>query len=51
MPHIMFTDVEFQGIDPEQDDLMVIMMEIEKFFIKKILVDQLSLVDILYWKT
>jgi len=51
MPPITFTDVDFQGIDPAQDDPKVIMVEIENFAIMKMLVDQGSSVDILYWKT
>jgi len=38
-------------IDPAQDDPMVITVEIDIFEIAKVLVDQGSLVDILYWET
>jgi len=51
MPRITFTDVDFKGIDPAQDDPMVITMEIENFTVMKTLVNQASSVDILYWKT
>jgi len=51
MPPITFTDEDFKGIDPTQDDPMVISVDIDNFTIKKTLVDQGSSVDILYWKT
>ncbi|XP_027912513.1 uncharacterized protein LOC114171939 [Vigna unguiculata] len=51
MPPITFSDVDFQGTDPNQDDPMVITIEVENFAIKKVLIDQGSSVDILYWKT
>jgi len=51
MPPITFTDNDFTAIDPAQDDPMAITVEINKFVIAKVLVDQGSLVDILYWKT
>jgi len=45
---ITFTDVDFQGMDHKQDDPMVITLEIEMFVVKKVLIDQGLLVDILY---
>jgi len=51
MPPITFTDKDLKGIDPSQDDPMVISVDIDNFTIKKTLVDQVSSVDILYWKT
>jgi len=51
MPLITFTDDNFKGVDPSQDDPMVISVDIDKFTIMKTLVDQESSVDILYWKT
>jgi len=48
MPPIMFTDANFKGLDPLQDDPMVITVEIEIFAVMKTLVDQGSFVDILY---
>ena len=51
MPPITFTDEDFKGIDPTQDDPMVISVDIDNFTIKKTLVEQGSSVDILYWKT
>ena len=51
IPPITFTDDDFTTIDPAQDDPMVITVEIDKFAIAKVLVDQGSSVDILYWET
>nr|KYP73948.1 hypothetical protein KK1_006609 [Cajanus cajan] len=51
LPTITFTDADFQGIDPEQDDPMVISVEIHNCIVKKTLVDQGSSADILYWNT
>jgi len=51
MPPITFTDEDFKGVDYRQDDPMVISVDIDRFTIKKTLVDQGSSVDILYWKT
>ena len=51
IPPITFTDGDFTAIDPAQDDPMVITVEIDKFAIAKVLVDQGSSVDILYWET
>ncbi|XP_068461695.1 uncharacterized protein [Phaseolus vulgaris] len=51
IPPITFTDDDFTAIDPSQDDPMVITVEIDKFAIAKVLVDQGSSVDILYWET
>ena len=48
MPPITFTDDDFKGIDPSQDDLMVISVDIDNFTIMKTLVDRGSSVDILY---
>ncbi|XP_020235170.1 uncharacterized protein LOC109815012 [Cajanus cajan] len=51
LPTITFTDADFQGIDPVQDDPMVISVEIHNCIVKKTLVDQGSSADILYWNT
>jgi len=48
--HFFFTNDDFTTIDPAQDDPIVITIEIDKFSITKVLVDQGSLVDILYWE-
>jgi len=47
MPDITFSDNDFQ----EQDDPMVITIEVANSLVLETLVDQRSLVDILYWKT
>ena len=52
MPPITFTDEDFKGVNyRQQDDPMVIAVDIDRFTIRKTLVDQESSVDILYWKT
>lgn len=48
MPSITFIDANFQVVDPDQDNPMVFMVEIENFVIKKIPVDQCSSIDILF---
>jgi len=50
MPPMFFTDEDFQDIDPKQDDLMVIMVEITEYAVMKTLVDQRSFFDILFWE-
>jgi len=42
---------DFQAIDHQHDDSMIIIVEIENFTVMKTLVDQGSFVDILYWRT
>jgi len=51
MPPIIFTDKDFKGVDPLQDDPMVISFDINNFTFMKMLVDQGSSMDILYWNT
>ncbi|XP_047174666.1 uncharacterized protein LOC124842265 [Vigna umbellata] len=51
MPPITFSDEDFHAPDPDQDDPMVITAEIARYEISKVLVDQGSSVNILYWKT
>ncbi|XP_027905607.1 uncharacterized protein LOC114165139 [Vigna unguiculata] len=48
MPHITFTDEDFKAPDPDHDDPMVISIEVAKYGIGKVLVDQGSSVNILY---
>ena len=49
MPPITFTKEDFKGVDyRQQDDPMVIAVDMDRFTIRKILVDQGSSVDILY---
>jgi len=51
MPPITFTDEDFKAPDPDHDDPMVISIEVAEYGIGKVLVDQRSSVNILYWKT
>jgi len=51
MPPITFTNEDFKGVNPSQDDPMVISVDIDNFTIMKMLVDQRSSMDIRYWKT
>ncbi|XP_052728478.1 uncharacterized protein LOC128195277 [Vigna angularis] len=51
MPPITFTDEDFHAPDPDEDDLMVITAVIARYSVGKVLVDQGSSVNILYWKT
>jgi len=39
MPPNTFTDENFKGVDPSQDDLMVISINIDKFTIMKTFID------------
>ncbi|XP_047165138.1 uncharacterized protein LOC124834482 [Vigna umbellata] len=50
-PSITFTDADFHAPDSEQDDPMVITAEIARYEVTKVLVDQGSSVNILYWAT
>ncbi|KAJ1438483.1 hypothetical protein SESBI_03100 [Sesbania bispinosa] len=50
LPEISFSDLDFEGIKPHQDDPMVIEARISNFMVKRILVDQGSSTDILYWE-
>ena len=47
MSPITFTNVDFQGVDPNQGDPMVITLKVENFTVNKTLVDQSNSVDIL----
>ena len=51
MPPITFTDEDFKALDLDHDDPMVISIEVAEYGIGKVLVDQGSSVNILYWKT
>lgn len=51
MPPITFTIEDFQGIDPDKNDLMVITVEVANFTVMKTLVDQGSSVAVLSLKT
>ncbi|XP_014524092.1 uncharacterized protein LOC106780328 [Vigna radiata var. radiata] len=51
MPPITFSDEDFHAPDPDQDDPMVINVEIARYGVNRVLVDQGSSVNILYWRT
>ncbi|XP_022638464.1 uncharacterized protein LOC111241956 [Vigna radiata var. radiata] len=51
MPDITFTDRDFHAPDPEQDDHMVITARITPYDVSKVLIDQGSSVNVLYWTT
>jgi len=51
MLDIVFTDHDFKRIDTRQDDPMVITVDLTNSEIRKMLVDQDSSVDVLYWRT
>ncbi|XP_068483323.1 uncharacterized protein [Phaseolus vulgaris] len=51
LPPMLFTDEDFQEIDPDHDGPMVITVEIAEYAVMKTLVDQGSSVDILFWDT
>lgn len=51
MPPITFSNNNFHAPDLEQDGPMVITAEIARYEVSKILVDQGSSVNILYWNT
>ena len=51
LPPMLFTDEDFQEIDPNHDDPMMITVEIVEYVVMKTLVDQGSSVDILFWDT
>ncbi|XP_017410784.1 uncharacterized protein LOC108322977 [Vigna angularis] len=51
MSSITFSDKDFHAPDPEQDDPMVITAIVARYSISKVLIDQGSSVNILYWKT
>ncbi|XP_068466501.1 uncharacterized protein [Phaseolus vulgaris] len=51
LPPMFFTDEDFQEIDPDHDDPIVITIEIAEYVVMKTLVDQGSSVDILFWDT
>jgi len=51
LPPITFTDEDFKAPVLDQDDPTVISIQVVEYGIGKVLVDQGSSVDILYWKT
>lgn len=48
---ITFTDENFQALDLDQDDPMVITTNIAPHGVSKVLINQGSSINILYWKT
>ncbi|XP_020239478.1 uncharacterized protein LOC109818426 [Cajanus cajan] len=50
-PPISFSDDDYAGVSPNQDDPMVIVVEIANWEVQKTLIDQGSLADVLYWPT
>ena len=51
LPPITFRDRDFKGINPiNQDDPMVVSIIIANFMVSKVLINQGSSTDILYWK-
>ena len=49
---ITFTDRDFKGINPiNEDDPKVVSIIIANFMVYKVLINQGSSTDILYWKT
>ncbi|XP_020209122.1 uncharacterized protein LOC109794071 [Cajanus cajan] len=50
-PPISFSNEDYAGISPNQDDPMVIGVEIANWEVQKTLIDQGSSVDVLYWPT
>ncbi|KAJ1411149.1 hypothetical protein SESBI_21393 [Sesbania bispinosa] len=49
-PVICFSQRDFEGIQPHQDDPMVIEVSMAKYKVQRVLVDQGSSTDILYWE-
>ncbi|XP_020238868.1 uncharacterized protein LOC109817925 [Cajanus cajan] len=50
-PPISFSDKDYVGVSPNQDDPMVIVVEIANSKVQKTLIDQGSSADVLYWPT
>ena len=51
LPPMLFTDEDFQEIDLDHDDPMVITVEIAEYAVMKTLVEQGSSLDVLFWDT
>ncbi|XP_014492445.1 uncharacterized protein LOC106754892 [Vigna radiata var. radiata] len=51
IPDITFTNADFHAPDPDQDDPMVITARITQYDVSKVLIDQGTSVNILYWST
>ena len=50
-PSITFSDVDFSVCDPNQDDSVVVTATIANWRVHKVVVDQGSSADVLYWST
>lgn len=48
---ITFTDTDFVGVNPKQDDPMVITVGIANWDIREVLIDRGSLTNIRFWST
>ncbi|XP_052735490.1 uncharacterized protein LOC108328707 [Vigna angularis] len=51
IPDITFTNADFHAPDPDHDDPMVITANIARYDVSKVLIDQGSSVNILFWST
>lgn len=51
MPVITFSEEDFHAPDLDQDDPMVITAMVARYQVGKVLIDQGSSANILYWKT
>ncbi|RDX95256.1 hypothetical protein CR513_22254, partial [Mucuna pruriens] len=50
-PDHMFTDEDYKGTSPHQDDPMVILLIVTYYKIERVLIDQGSFANVLYWST
>ncbi|RDX86489.1 hypothetical protein CR513_32165, partial [Mucuna pruriens] len=50
-PFISFSKVDYKGVQPHQDDSMVISVVAADYKVERVLVDQGSSVDVLFWTT
>ncbi|XP_020207520.1 uncharacterized protein LOC109792510 [Cajanus cajan] len=50
-PSISFSNEDYAGVSPNQDDPMVIAVEVANWEVQKTLIDQGSSADVLYWPT
>lgn len=51
MLDITFISADFKGLDPKQDNPMVISIELDNFLVWKTLIDLGNLTNILFWNT
>ncbi|XP_020206004.1 uncharacterized protein LOC109791150 [Cajanus cajan] len=50
-PSISFSDADYKGVAPHEDDPIVVSTIVMGYNVKRVLVDQGSLADILFWET